>query len=441
MAVLTADLMVQDNTFDCTQRGISFDAASIHAFQTRLAGNLIVGCSQAAIVMLGWVVPGSGLDVRENEINTTGSGIIIGTDDARIESNNIAALAAGQGGDGIILTPGFDKTGLDRCQVLGNRILGLAGNGIHVVGGIIRSAMIKNNFIEAVGGGGIVMDDKSRAGQMTVENNQLLNIAPLDGDGKSAVIGLRVVNTVRAEIVSNTIVGVGITATKSPGRAGIQLVNVASARVDGNEVVNVGPPGDFVGDTVGIESLGTFSRLDIANNTVRRNLATPDNPGKSRWFAVRVGSLAAGNFVAVSANLAFIAIGNLVYAFVGSSLATLPRGKEVVGVEANLLEAYGAAPTVSVIADGAFTFSTNRCLLAAAATAGNIAQTVAQARAGAIIANANYLEGPPKLSSLTLQLVPATGPFTVLGNITSGSIFVNGTVLAPPWAPLNVIAP
>jgi hypothetical protein len=439
VALLTADLVVQDNTFECTLRGISFDAVSLHGFQTRLAGNLIVGCSQAGIVMLGWVVPGSGLDVRENQINVTGSGIVIGTDDARIEGNNIAALTAGQGGNGIVLTLGFDKTGLDRCQVLGNRILGLAGNGIHILGGIIRSAMIKNNFIEAVGGGGIVMDNKSRAVQLTVENNQLLNLAPLANDANTAVIALCVVNTTRAEIISNVISGAGIAAAKSPGRAGIQLVNLGSARVEGNEVVNIGPPDVFAGDTVGIESLGAFSRLDIANNTVRRSLSPPTNPGTSSWFAVRVGSLPAGSFVAVSAGLAFVAVGDLVYAFIGGTLAALPRGKEIIGVQANLLESYGAAPTVSVIANGTFTFSTNRCLLTAAFSRATIGQTVAQARAGAIIASANYLEGPPKLASLVLQLAPENGPFTVLGNISSGNILVNGGVLAAPWAPFNVI--
>ncbi len=191
---------------------------------------------------------------------------------------------------------------------------------------------------------------------------------------------------------------------------------------------------------MGIESLGNFMRLDIAGNNVRRNIVLPATPGTSSWFAVRIGSLAAGSFVAVSANLAFIAVGTSVYTFIGTQLTTAPREKEIAGVEANLLEGYGGSPTVSVIANGAFTFSTNRCLLTAVATQGNIAQSVAQMRAAAIIASANYLEGPPKLPALVLQLAPEKGPFTVLGNISSGAILVNGSVLAVPWAPLNVIA-
>ena len=439
LAVLTADLVIEDNTLECTRRGISFDATSIHAFQTRLVSNLIIGCSQAGILMLGWVVPGSGMDVRENEINTTGAGIVIGTDDARIESNNIAALVAGQGSDGIVLTQGFDKSGMDRCQILGNRILGLTGNGVHIVNCTIRSAMIKNNFIQALGGGGIVMDDTSRAVQLTVENNQLLNVAVLANDANTSAIGVRVVNSLRTDILTNQILGVGIASAKSLACIGVQLINVGSARVSGNELVNIGPVGDFDGDNVGIDSLGTFLRLDITDNNVRRNAVLPADPGTSSWFAVRVGSLEAGKFTAVSANLAYFAVGDLIYAFIGFKLATLPRGKEIIGVQANLLEAYGVSPTVSVIANGAFTFSTNRCLLSANVSRANFSQTVAQARAGAVIANANYLEGPPKLSSMVLQL-PESGPFTVLGNITSGPIIINGNILGAPWAPLNVIA-
>ena len=205
VALLVADLEVQDNTFACSLRAISFDAVSIHAFQTRLAGNLITNCTQAGITMLGWVAIGSGLEVRENEMHISGAGIVIGTDDARVESNTITALQAGEGTDGIILTLGFDKTGLDRCQILNNQISGLAGNGIHIQGGTVRSAMIKNNYIEAVGGGGIIMDDKSIGGQLTIENNHLLNLASLANDADTAVIGLRVVNTLRAEIVGNAL--------------------------------------------------------------------------------------------------------------------------------------------------------------------------------------------------------------------------------------------
>lgn len=435
-AMLTVDLVVQDNTFECSRYGINFDGLSLHAFPTRLAGNLLVGCSQAGIQMLGWVAPGSGLDVCYNEIHASGAGIVIGTDDARIESNNIAALKTGQGSDGIILTLGFDKTGLDRCQIFNNQIFGMAGHGIHIQKGIVRSAMIKNNFIEDVGGGGIVMDDTSIATQMTVENNHLLNLSLRSNDRKIAVIGLRVVNTLRAEIIGNTLNGVGLTAVDSPHRAGIQLINVGSGRIDGNQVLNIGPSEKFSKDTAGIECLGTFERIDITHNTVRRNEIFPKRAGDSRWFAVRLVSLASKDFLAVSASLSFASTGNLIYAFIGNRLLTLPRGREIIGLQGNLLESYGNAPVVSVNASGPLTFSTNRCLLSTSGPE----QPIVDASAGAVVANANYLVGTAKVPAMTLNL-PTNGPFTVLGNISSGNILVNSNPLpATPWGLLNVTA-
>ncbi len=440
--LLTAGLIIQDNTLVCTRRGISFDGVSIHAFQTQLAGNFILGCAQAAINMLGWVFPGSGLDVRENEIHTNGAGIIIGTDDARVESNNVAPAQPGEGTDGIVLTLGFDKTGLDRCQILNNRIVAMLGNGIHIVNAIVRSAMIKNNVIEAVGGGGIVMDDDSSAVHLTIENNQLLNVAPLVNDQNTLIIGLRVVNTTRADILTNAINAVGLAATQNPYRAAIQAVNVGSGRITGNEVLNIGPAGDFLNDTIGVDCFGTFARLDLSDNVVRRNEALPDKPGVSRWFAVRIGALPTRGLIKVSANLAFFAVGEMIYVFAGDKLAALPRGKEIVGLHGNLLEGYGGTPVIRVEASGALTLSTNRCLLNPT-VAGAPSQPVAQAQAGAIIASGNYLEGAPpvvpRVPAMVLKLLPENGPFTALGNISSGDIVVNGAALPAPWAPLNIV--
>lgn len=437
--LLTAELFIEDNTLACMQRGINLGGLSVHVAQTRLAGNVILSCSEGAIAMTGWVMRGSALEVHGNQIYATGPGIIIGIDEARIDSNNISPLQAGKGGDGIVLTLGLDTTGINRCQLTGNRIHMMAGNGIHISGGIVNSAIIKNNFIEAVGGGGIVMNDASGGRQLVIENNQLINIARLANDPKTAVTGIRVVNTRLGEIVGNTINGVGTAAAQSPSRAGIQVINVDSARIEGNEVLFVGPLADFLQDTAAIDCAGTFARVDVINNTVRRSLTPPANLGTSRWYAVRIGSLPSYGFFGVGGELWFMVSGNVVYQVSADNVTEVPRGKEIVGVQGNLLEAYGSAPAVSVVAGGALTLSTNRCLLS---TEGG--QPVAQAQVGAVIANANYLEGTAKMVALTLQL-PEAGPFTILGNITSGPIQITqGTAppsdLQPPWAPLNVVA-
>src|SRR5262249_14307066 len=145
--------------------------------ETRLAENFIRDCPEGGIVALGFVVPGFGVDVRSNEILAKGSGIVIGVSGARISGNNISPVEPDAGGSGIILTAGLDNNELDECQVLENRIFGLAGDGI-AINGAIKSATIKNNIIQSVDGGGIVMDDKSRAKKLTIENNHLLEITP-----------------------------------------------------------------------------------------------------------------------------------------------------------------------------------------------------------------------------------------------------------------------
>jgi hypothetical protein len=284
------------------------------------------------------------------------------------------------------------------------------------------------------------MDDTSTADQLTVENNHLFNLAPLSNDANTPIIGLRVVNTIRAEIVGNALVNVGIAAAQNPHRAGIQVVNIGSGRIDGNSVLNLGPAGDFLQDAVGIESLGTFVRLDVTNNSVRRNEVFPTDPGTSQFFAVRIQTLSATGFLAVSANLSFVVAEDVIYAFIGNRLVPLPRGREIVGLQGNLLESYGTAPAVRVVARGALTLSTNRCLLGTAAANAAFIPPVVEGDAGAVLANTNYLEGATKIPAMVVNLLSQNGPFTVLGNISSGEIQINGAGLGAPWAPLNVIA-
>lgn len=433
----TAELIIQDNTLACSRRGISLDGLSVHVFQTRLAGNVISNCPQGGILTRGWVMAGSNLDVRGNHIRAAGAGIVVGTDDARIVGNDISPTRAGQGGDGIVLAIGLDRTGMDRCQVLANRITGVAGSGINITG-IVRSAMIKQNFIQAIGGGGIVMADTGRAGQLTIENNQLLNLAPQSNDSKTAVVGVRVVSAIRTDIVGNAIIGVGLAAAQSPSRAGIQVINFGSARIAGNEVVNIGPATDFLQDTVGIDCLGTFARVEVTDNSIRRNLAAPASAGSSSWIAVRIGTVASGTTNVIGATMWFVGMTDGIYGFIGNHVIVLPRGKELVDVHGNLLETYGVASAVRVAAGGTLNFSNNRCLLSAlaGATAG---QPVARAQVGAALASSNYLEGPAGAPAFALHL-PDNAPVTVLGNITSGVILINGTALPAPWAPLNVVA-
>ena len=156
--------------------------------ETRLAGNFINDCAQGGIVALGFVPAGYSLDIDGNELRANGPGIIVGTDGARITANSISGIALRAGGDGIVLTAGLDKSGIDQCHVLGNRVTVMGGIGISILG-VVKSAMIKNNFIDGARFGGIVMDEKSSAEVLSIENNQVRNIAALANDDRATVIG------------------------------------------------------------------------------------------------------------------------------------------------------------------------------------------------------------------------------------------------------------
>src|SRR5262249_22524047 len=141
--VATADLHVEDNIMLCGQAGVSFAGLSAHVAETRLAGNLVVGCRTASIVMLGNVLgralPASHLDIRGTALRTLSEGIVTAPDDTRIVDNdlvgtpasrvegiggNIGGNIGGDGADGIALRLSDRKATLDRCIVRGNRVTG-----------------------------------------------------------------------------------------------------------------------------------------------------------------------------------------------------------------------------------------------------------------------------------------------------------------------------
>lgn len=386
---------------------------------------------------------------------------MVNGDGARIADNDISPAAPGQGGDGIVLAAGLDRDGMNACQIISNRVIGVGGHGI-LIDARVRSAMIKQNVIEGAAEGGIVMGAGGSADNLSVENNQLINIAPAgQRPEKKPVSGIRLLRTDQAEVASNTISGLGANAVQSPSRVGIQVAASSSVRIAGNEVVDVGPA-QFVSYSAGIEIFSPFERIDVVDNVVRRSQRPPKTPDSSSWFALRirgpsVGIVAVGldfssglfavatnpslfaianntNVIAVDNNIGYVLTSAANLIIVGTLIRVLPRDREIVGVRGNLFEAYGDVPAVAIAGEGAFILSDNRCLLQSNRS-GLAAAVVA---AGAVIANANYLEGPKGNTALIVQ-VP-TGPFTIVGNIVSGSIQANGSPLDAPWAPLNVIA-
>jgi uncharacterized protein DUF6519/parallel beta helix pectate lyase-like protein len=427
--LLTMSLSIEDNMLLCSRRGISFAGVSVHALETRFAGNFINDCAQGGIVATGVVLAGASLHVHGNDLRAAGQGIVVGTSGAHISANSISSGNQRTGGDAIVLTTGMDKTGIDQCHVIANRITGAMGIGI-AVETVVKAAMIKNNFIDGAIFGGIVMSEKSSGQFITVENNRIANIRPRASDGQADVFGVRLFDVARGEVVNNAVSAVGLQAS-SHRCVGVQLAACGEARVAGNEIVNIGPPEGNAQTSAGIESIGTFEELDVSGNSVRRNAAASQITDSAEWYAVLISGAQAApprlkgltSFFAARANIAFL--------FSPGRLVAKQPGRESVSLRHNLFDAYGVAEAVMIAVAGACAISDNRCLLRGRA------QPAIQGMVASAIVSSNHVQGTQGRITVTLRL-PERGPFTVLGNITTHAIEINGAVLAAPWAPLNV---
>jgi hypothetical protein len=313
--------------------------------------------------------------------------------------------------------------------VVGNRVVKIGGTGISIRTGIF-SAMVTHNVVERVGGGGIVMSDDAGAETIAIENNQLLGVAMRAEESQEGAYGIRVMQCGDVAVVGNLVTSVAPEAVRNPERIGIDVVHCEAIRVTGNRLIGVGPRDEFVKLGAGIAVRGRFGRADLCDNSVRRSPSPPEEPGRSEWFGLLVGEP-----MTKSTGTLFFALAKLLiysFSFTTGVVRKRPlRGRASLGVRGNMVDAYGAAPAAEITTDGSCIFSDNRCILTAEERV-----PAARVTAGATIAGGNYLERPGELPAFEVN--SSSGPFTVLGNVTTGPILVDSSVLGAPWNQLNV---
>ena len=436
--LLSVDLVIEDNLVWCTQRGVSFERFVIHAAEARLRGNTIIGSRFAGVLATGGVLPGSTLNVAGNVVQTSGAGIVIGTDGTRVLENDVSAQSGAQTGDGIALMPGLDSTGMDACQIFANRVSGVPGHGI-AVRTQVNSGMIKQNFITGVGGGGIVMEQGGSAGNLVIENNQLLDIAARFNQQGEQIAAIRVIAAERADVLNNVIGNVGRASIQSQGRAGIQLAAVTEARISGNTLSGIGPLGEQAGQSAGIHLLPSFFRMDVEGNSVRRAADDSESPTAAVWRALAVTGVE-GLFM-VTPSLTVVSTGQVVGFFTASRLRILVLRQDNVSARGNSFRGEVAALDVVRIDDVEHClFAENHCLKTSAAVGAGGQNVVQMFRGGNVVANANRVRGSdPKLSSISLWQ-QKTGR-AVLANVTGSPIQLDGVDIVPPWRDLNIVAP
>jgi hypothetical protein len=454
--LMTFDLAIEENLFVCWLTGISLEGFSLQLSETRIARNSLLACVRAAIVTTGFAAPGARIQVTQNLARVTGYGIVAGTDDTRIIDNDVALLrglgtisregslvslsaSLGEstgvaarylallGGDAIVLAPSLRPATIARCQVRGNRATDVVGNGI-AIRTPVGSAMIADNTVEAVGGGGVIMDGRATAQVLGVERNQLRRIGLLQDQRTQFAVGILLAHSRDVAVQDNHVEAVGLSSEEAIARFGIGLVRCQSIRVGGNTVADVAPA-EFLGLSAGIAVLDRFQRTDVLDNGVRRAEA----PGKpvGEWF----GILIAGAELETMPSLGSFTVEGTsnVYTLlpVDGRIISFPRARDSLAVRGNVVEAFGRVPAVQIATDAPCLFGENRCFLTAVEGV-----PAARITAAAALASNNYLQASLKTPALEIQL-PAGAPFTVLGNVASGPIEVDGAALPAPWQPLN----
>ena len=460
---ITFDLYIEDNLVQCRTSGVELDASFYHAGQLGISRNFVGPCDGAGIEVqgLGFPAPDARIEIDGNEINGTSAGIACGLA-ARITNNDIILSAPSNqqtitaGSSGIVIEPSaFLAVANDGLQIIGNRISGAAAFGI-VLSGELGSVVIRDNLIENTGAGGIWMPlFVVSATHLSICNNQLIGLAPNGANPLvvqfQAAIGILVYTATivdgqvqsqgYVEIEDNFIKDFALDANSSVGRGGIVAYGFQSARIAGNQLINIGPALSAVNSSTAIMVAETipFDRLDISGNDVRRSDSPAVGDLTSSWRSIFVVGpqsglqIAGGNLAASSGILKqkivalsdkqSVSVSQFGIVSIGDNV-----GLQSVAVRGNHLDASGAAPNVQITVAGPCIFTENQCSLNT-----DSANPAAFLEAPSVVAGNNVLTAPKTALDINANF------FTILGNITIGSITVNGAGLpqGSPWIPLN----
>jgi hypothetical protein len=437
--LLTANLRVTDSVLFCTQNGVRLDGPTLHYGELRLANNLLLACSQSGVTVTGALFPNAAATIEGNVMQVSGTGVRAGIDQLRILENDLAGTTTQAVPDGIAFMPGFDAGAIDRAMVTGNRIRGFGGNGIairHTLG----DAMIKSNFVEAVGLAAISMEDDASASYLCIENNHFSEIGAGFNQPDSPFFGVHLLGAARADVVNNVFANVARDATQSTLRAALALQATSEVRVAGNRLFGIGPV-RFVGRTIGIAVTASFRQFSADENAVARVASSDESPDPAQWQAIVVAGVARKpggppDGVITTPGVIIAPVAESALYLSRFRIGLLPARQGTVVANGNRLRSQNTvAPTVE-IEDVTGCIAGQNDAEATGTAANGAAVPVARIQCRHVSATGNRLIGMSDLPTLVLS----APQFAVVANITSGQIQVNGAALPPPWSALNVSA-
>jgi len=438
--LLSADFSLTGNVLMAGERGVSFGGASLHYGQLRIADNLALICAQGGLVLTGATVPAASVSVEGNVLHVIGTGIVAGTDQLRIADNEVVGLAATAIFHGIELTAGFAKGALDRVIVSGNRLMNLVGHGIHITTRV-GHAQVRDNVVENVVGGALIMSPGAAAEYLAVEGNRFVNLGFGFNHESLPFFGVLLLATRRADVTGNLFANVGRQAVVNPLRAALMTMAVGELRVAGNRMFGIGPLAGFNQRAVGIAIAPGFTEAAIEDNAIARLTTDADKPVMSRWQAILVvGSLAndlVKEQVAMAVPGATMLATKSGHAYLTNAMVAVFANAGSATVRGNRLHGHTSQiPTAELLAVQGCLFDQNDIRVTDGEGDGMLAGRVLSDHAN--VAN-NRLAGSK--DKVIFQLSVDKDKHAVLGNLRTSPIMVNGTpdtALPPPWNALNV---
>lgn len=429
---VTGGLQIVDNWLWCTHRAVNLARFTVHLAETRIAGNTALGCREIALGAVGGNAPMGVFNVTGNFCSVEGTGIAMGVDALRLAENEVNQVGE-RTGDGIVLLRGLDASGIDHCQILGNRIRNVRGHGI-AIRTRVNSGMIKHNIIADAGGGGIVMEGDAQAGVLVVENNQLLNVAMAGNISGAHLTAMRFVGVRQLDVRSNAIHGFALEAQQAAERTAIRVIAAEAARVNANTLSGLAPVAGFVGVTTGIEIVPPFRSSNVTDNSVRRRGTGDAQMINGTWIGLHVrtsegrdggGFVTLGDVaVATTAERAFVFTGTNAFAARAALLGDLTaHGNEITSQASD-------APPIVVTATQGCVLTGNQVTVEEGRSRATMVRGVR------VVISNNNLRGVDDLDVLEVTMIGKNTP-AVLGNTHTGPIRVNGVPLGEPWAELN----
>ena len=473
LTCFTFGLFITGNIVQNVTFGIALDPTCYHMGQVIVSGNEFGPCAAAAVLAGNGIPPlFTSVEITGNHVFESFSGFSCGLA-ARIANTTILLLPVGtpSAGDaliaGIVISPPVLASTIDGLQIVGNRIVGGSGWGI-LIEAQIAAGDISHNVIEGTACGGIAAG--AGADHLSIGNNQLLRLIPNSNDpAVGALLGAfgililpasvngSVVQAGYVEILGNIIKDFATDSTQTSTQASAGSISRYAIAVEGfnstiianNHLINIGPPTDTVDISAAIYSVAyPFDRIDVANNVIRRNDSGTVGDTSSAWYGVDISGFKLepfrrGNATGQLLNQKIVPLSETQFVAVdqfGHGFLVNVGGLQNVNLGGNYIEAAGSVPAVNIDVGGSCIFTGNQCVLATGIQ--NEATPVADIEALNVVAANNVLQNAGKDSVgliITANAAPAGGHFTVLGNITSAPIRVNGQPLSATLLALNVV--